>query len=173
MGRGELVKQVLDYLDSTWNMVESNLYVQPIPVQILEKPMANLRIAKLDDVDAIYQFLMSFPEFVAPYGEKAMIVNRITNNEGIHVLLEENGKIIAHGNSAAKTEKSCMLGGICVDPAYRGNGYAQKVLSVLSEYIHREGKMPCIFAPADSEYSIFEKTGFEIYGTWAVVNRIK
>ena len=69
MGRGELVKQVLDYLDSTWNIVESNLYVQPIPVQILEKPMANLRIAKLDDVDDIYQFLMSFPEFVAPYGE--------------------------------------------------------------------------------------------------------
>ena len=110
MGRGELVKQVLDYLDSTWNMVESNFGCTAYSSTNFEKPMANLRIAKLDDVDDIYQFLMSFPEFVAPYGEKAMIVNRITNNEGIHVLFEENGKIIAHGNSAAKTEKILYAG---------------------------------------------------------------
>lgn len=172
MGRGELVKQVSDCLDGKWKRVESRLYVQPEPVQVPKKQIGDLRIADLDDVDTIYQFLMSFPEFAAPYGEKAMIINRIANKEGIHVLIEENGKIIAHGNSAAAAEKTCMIGGICVDPAYRGKGYAQKILSALGAYIHQQGKIPCIFAPADPGYSIFEKTGFEIYGTWAVTNCI-
>ena len=73
------------------------------------------------------------------------------------MLLEENGKIIAHGNSAAKTEKSCMLGGICVDHAYRGNGYAQKVLSVLSEYIHQELKRCLAFLHQQIQNTQFSK----------------
>lgn len=173
MGRGELVKQVSDYLGDKWKRVESHLYVQSEAVWEMEKQPGSIRIANLDDVDNIYQFLMSFPEFAAPYGEKAMITNRIANKEGIHMLIEKNGKIIAHGNSAAAAEKTCMIGGICVDPIYRGKGYAQTILSALGAYIHQQGKIPCIFAPVDPGYSIFEKMGFKIYGTWAVTNCVE
>lgn len=173
MGRGELVKQVSDYLDQKWNFVKSHLYIQPELKKVESDPSETIKIATLEDVDRIHEFLMSFPEFVTLYGEKAMISNRISNNEGIHLLIEKDGKLIAHGNSAASAEKTCMIGGICVSPEYRKMGYAQKILTMVGEYIHDQGKIPCIFAPASSNYSIFGKAGFEIFGTWAVINRME
>ena len=57
---------------------------------------------------------MTFPEMRALYAEKGMIENRICGKEGFHIIMEKEGEIIAHGNSAATTDQTCMMGGICV-----------------------------------------------------------
>ena len=81
---------------------------------------------------------------------------------------EKEGEIIAHGNSAATTDQTCMMGGICVAQDMRKKGYAKEILHTLCEEIRRQGKIPCIFSPEKEQYSIFEELGFEKYGRWGI-----
>ena len=134
----------------------------------LEKKVGEIRRAEKKDIERIYEFLMTFPEMRALYAEKGMIENRICGKEGFHIIMEKEGEIIAHGNSAATTDQTCMMGGICVAQDMRKKGYAKEILHTLCEEIRRQGKIPCIFSPEKEQYSIFEELGFEKYGRWGI-----
>lgn len=166
MGCADIVNNITEKLDRKADFIYNNLYTHEKTVEENEKEECHY--ADLDDVDRIYDFLMSFPEFKNLYSEKAMLVNRLTNNEGVHIFIEKDGKIIAHGNSAASAEKTCMMGGISVAEPYRGQGYGKKILLALCEHILKDGKIPCIFAPEAKDYSCFKETGFDVYGLWGV-----
>lgn len=166
MGNAAIVNGITDKIDRKADFVYNNLYTHEDPVNIDEN--VTCHIAELKDVDRIYEFLMTFPEFKQLYSEKQMLENRLKNGEGIHIYIEENGKLIAHGNSAASAEKTCMMGGICVAEPYRNKGYAKKILLTLCAHILEEGKIPCIFASAEKDYSCFKETGFQVYGLWGV-----
>ncbi len=49
---------------------------------------------------------------------------------------------MAHGNSAASAELTCMLGGICVGEGYRGRGYAKDIIRTLCREIHSQRIIP-------------------------------
>lgn len=171
MGKAQTVRNVAKCVGRETQITYNNLYIH----KKTEEEVAAARVAqfsKLEDVDKIYQFLMSFPEMKALYSEKKMIKNRISSGEGIHAVIEKEGQIVAHGNSAASAELTCMLGGICVKEEYRGNDYAKEIIKTLCGHIHNQGKIPCIFAPEDNVYSIFSQLGFEIYGKWGVARLI-
>ncbi len=125
--------------------------------------------AGLSDVDRIHAFLMSIPEFKQIYAVKDMIFNRIQNGEGIHLYLERGGEIIAHINSAAQTETTCMVGGLGVAPAYRGQGLGKGLVSALCREMLRQGRTPCLFNEAPPERSLFKQIGFNEIGKWGVV----
>lgn len=169
MGELEIVKSVAGYLGLSDHMTVNNLFVQKKERNNTQKNFLNVRIAGLKDVHAIYDFLMGFPEFTGIYSEKEMIKNRIEKREGIHVLLEREGRIIAHGNSAASTDQTCFLGGICVAPGERKKGYAMAVMQKLCNEIHKQGRRPCMFAPEEKEYTIFQRMGFEKCGKWGTI----
>lgn len=169
MGELEIVKRIAGYLKKSGCMTVNNLYAQKKTVKKCDASLPDVRIAKLKDVDAIYDFIMGFPEFAEIYAKKQMIENRIQNGEGIHVLLEKNGEIIAHGNSAASTDEACFLGGICVASGERGRGYAAGIMQMLCNEIHKQGRIPCIFAPEEKEYTIFPRLHFEICGKWGTI----
>ena len=170
MGNAEIVEKVIEKLQTKFNLICNNLYVHEPKNENVEE---ELKVADLDDVERIHKFLMSFPEFRLMYAEKGMIVNRIKNNEGVHLFLEKDGEIIAHGNSAASAKKTCMIGGICVNKGYRHLGYAKIILKALCQYIESLDKIPCIFAKENPEYSIFKELNFKKYGRWGVANIIK
>lgn len=170
MGNAEIVERVVAELKTDFNMICNNLYIHE-PES--ENAVENLYVANLDDVDRIHKFLMSFPEFRLMYAEKGMIINRIENNEGVHLFIEKDGEIIAHGNSAASADKTCMMGGICVKEEYRHLGYAKVILRALCRHIESLGKIPCIFAKENPEYSIFQELNFKKYGRWGVANVVK
>lgn len=171
MGKVELVSGVVEHISKQTTIVRNNLYVH----KNHHKEVINEQVhfASLEDVDRIHEFLMSFPEFVNLYSEKEMLVNRLKNNEGIHLYIEKDGKIIAHGNSAAAAEKTCMIGGLCVAKPYRGLGYAKMILQMLCNHIHEQEKTPCIFASQEKAYSIFSELGFTVYGEWGVTQIIR
>lgn len=171
MGKAETVSSAAEQAGGQAQMKYNNLYIHKDTGKLTSAGNA-VRFAELEDVDRIYEFLMSFPEMKDLYSEKKMVENRISNKEGIHAIIEKDGRIIAHGNSAASAELTCMLGGICVRAEYRGQGYAKEIIRTLCREIHRQGKIPCIFAPEDPAYSIFSELGFEIYGKWGVARLI-
>lgn len=128
--------------------------------------------ASIEDVDDIYDFIMTIPEFKNIYGEKAMISNRILHQEGNHIFIKKDHQIIAHVNSAASTDKTSMIGGLCVRKEFRGQGYARKVLIAICSLICRENKIPCIFIEnTKCSDSLLLETGFEYYGQWWVIQR--
>lgn len=171
MGKAEIVQNVAEQVGRQLSMTYNHLYIHEETKE--SKPEDyKVKFADLNDVGRIYEFLMSFPEMKHLYSEKKMIENRISNGEGLHAVIEDQGKIAAHGNSAASAELTCMLGGICVGKRYRGRGYAKAIIRALCSEIHREGKIPCIFAPEDNPYSIFSELGFKIYGRWGVAQLI-
>ena len=170
MGNAEIVEKVIEKLKTKFNLICNNLYVHEPESKIVQN---ELKVANLDNVDRIHEFLMCFPEFRVMYAEKGMIINRIRNNEGVHLFIEKDGEIIAHGNSAASAEKTCMMGGICVKEEYRHLGYAKTILRALCRYIESIDKIPCIFAKENPEYSIFKELNFKRYGRWGVANVVK
>ncbi len=166
MGDAEIICRLTPCIKQNYKLVLNNMYT--FKQEPLEENQ-DIQYATLNDVDRIYEFLMSFPEIRNLYSEKGMLINRLKNNEGVHVFLEKDGAIIAHGNSAAKAEKTCMIGGICVAEKYRGRGYAKIILNELCRHICKEQRIPCIFGGEKPEFSIFKETGFEKYGQWGVV----
>lgn len=127
------------------------------------------RTASLSDVERVHAFLMSITEFQQIYAAKDMIKNRILNKEGQHLYLERDGQIIAHANSAAGTEHTCMLGGVAVAPKHRGQGLAKGLVSTLCRGLLAEGKTPCPFSEVPREQSLFAAIGFKKIGDWGVV----
>lgn len=168
MGELEVVGKVANYLGLSESMKANNLYAQKKAAKQYNG-MPGVRIAAMQDIDAIYDFLMSFPEFTEIYAKKEMIENRIEKGEGIHVVLEKDGKIVAHGNSAASTDETCFLGGICVAPGQRKKGYAMAIVEMLCNEIHKQNRIPCVFAPEEKEYTIFHRLGFEKCGKWGTI----
>lgn len=171
MGNAEVVQNVANRVGRRQRMTYNNLYIHEETER--QEPADNkVRFADLDDVGRIYEFLMGFPEMKNLYSEKKMIENRISNMEGVHAIIEKQGRIVAHGNSAASAELTCMLGGICVGEGYRGRGYAKDIIRTLCREIHSQGKIPCMFAPENNPYTIFSELGFKIYGRWGVAQLI-
>lgn len=171
MGKADIVRNTVKYVGRQVHMTYNNLYIhRGSEEQALKEH--KVRFADSDDVDRIYEFLMSFEEMKNLYSEKKMIENRINSGEGVHAVIEEGGRIAAHGNSAASADLTCMMGGICVKEEYRGKGYAKDIIRSLCREIHSQGKIPCIFAPEEPSYSIFQELGFEIYGRWGAARLI-
>lgn len=171
MGKAETVRHVTEQVSSKAQMVYNNLYIQKKAEELVIDEH-KIHFANLDDVGQIYEFLMSFPEMKNLYPEKKMLENRISSGEGIHAVIEKDGKIVAHGNSAASADLTCMLGGICVKKEYRGKGYAKAIIQSLCREIHSQAKTPCIFAPEDNPHTIFAELGFEVYGKWGVAQLV-
>lgn len=168
MGRAELVSHICSGLDRDYEYEQKALYTyegRERRAAPQGEPPA-IRQAGLGDVDRIHGFLMGIPQLRPLYTQKAMIENRIRSGEGIHVIMEKDSEIIAHGNSAACADLTVMLGGIGVSPQYRRKGYASRIMERLCREIQKGNRIPCIFAGDEVSRALCEKTGFVKYGSW-------
>jgi predicted GNAT family acetyltransferase len=122
------------------------------------------QIATLDDAKAISEILATCFDKI-DYPEE-MIVQKLKNHEGRHFFIKENGRIIAHANSAAETPYSALIGGVCTLPGYRKKGYASRLVSALCQELLSEGKLICLTVDDPQALSIYQRLGFEIIGEW-------
>ena len=71
-----------------------------------------------------------------------------------------------------KLPLKCFTNFFCaykVVPGERGKGYAMAVVQMLCNEIHKQNRIPCVFAPEEQEYTIFRRMGFEKYGKWGTI----
>lgn len=129
----------------------------------------HVRKATVSDAERIYEFLQSIPGFSSLYASQEMILERIRDNSGIHMIIERNGAIIAHGNSTASAERTVMLGGVSTALAYRNKGYASEIVSELSREVLFRDKRPCVFCDCNVQNSLFERLGFQPVEEWATL----
>ena len=145
---------------------------------IVETERLILRRYVEGDAQDLYEYL-SNPEVVKyePYKPmdpdevKSNLAWRISTDEMIAVELKSNHKMI--GNVyLGKREFDALEMGYVFNQDYWGKGYAKDIIRSLCREIHSQGKIPCIFAPEEPSYSIFQELGFEIYGRWGAARLI-
>lgn len=174
MGKEKLLSQAKDMIGKDYLSSSKQLYRLPegtIPGTSLKGEQAVPVKARLEDVDDIYTFLGSIPQISGLYRSKEMIRDRIMRNEGVHLFVRKDGRIISHGNSTTGSDETVMIGGVATDPDFRDRGLASMIVSMLSKIILDQGKIPCLFSGADTQ-TFFERLGFERLGGWTTLERM-
>lgn len=170
MGKSDAVEEVLDIVKDSYVLKKRPLYHLKT-AEKLEKSSLSFQIGKPGDEDKIHEFLMTIDEIKGLYRSKDMIADRLKNKDGFHYYLEENGELIAHGNSTAIGAYSAMIGGVSVKPEYRGKGIGGRLVSEIAAELLKMGLIPCLFSEKEEEKNLFTRLGFEKIGMWATLER--
>lgn len=132
---------------------------------------AAVRSGEPGDEDKIHEFLMGISEIRALYTSKDMIRDRLVNKDGTHLFMEQDGEMIAHVNSAARSPYYTMIGGVAVKEDLRGNHLSGVLLKEICQEILRENRKPCCFSDRDEEHNLFTALGFIKAGAWGTLTR--
>ena len=135
----------------------------------LEEASVQPEEARAEDAGEIFRFIQGIPELADMYTSEQMIEDRIRNGLGVHYVFREKGVIIAHGNSAARSSGTVMIGGVATAPEYRGRHLAGQIVSRLSRDILKEGKTPCLISLRGEEDNLYIRLGFRKIGDWAML----
>ncbi|MBU9739690.1 GNAT family N-acetyltransferase [Diplocloster agilis] len=170
MGKSSLFAPLETKLEKEYRCCQKQLY-RLESRELLKPHCPEVTQAGVADVDEVFAFLGSIKEISGLYTSKEMIRDRIANQDGIHLMIRKDGRMISHGNSTTGSEHTIMIGGVATEPAYRRQGYASCVVSALCEYILNQGKTPCLFTGEGAD-ALFAGLGFEKLGGWTTLERI-
>ncbi len=172
-GKRSVMDVIMPYLDMAYNRKDM-LFATLMTQDYLIRSEISVKLAKETDVPTIARAYGQIDEFASLYTQdvdelKNQIINRINSGEGIHMFLEKDGLLIAHGNTAAETINSAILGGIFTLPAYRRQGYAKVIVSALCHDLIARGKTPCLFYENEKAGVLYELLGFRVTDEWTVL----
>lgn len=167
MGRSADVRQAAGVLPG-YRLEEKPLYLLEDDGRLEPDDARDIQAVPGDE-DKLYEFLMGIPQMRTLYGSKEMIGDRLKNQDGVHYYREENGRVIAQANSAARSEKTVMIGGVATVPDRRGEKIASALVSRVSRTILKEGKIPCLFCEREEEHNLYTRLGFRKAGMWATL----
>lgn len=170
MGKASLVTKCQSVLSKDFDYSEKLFFTLADDCCLLKNELSATE-AIVEHAVEIHYFLNTFSELNGMYTSLEMILNRISGHEGQHIFYEQNGQIIAHGNSAANTADACFIGGVATHQAYRHQGYAKRILSQLSIDAFKHDRTPCLLSnPYDGEL-FFEDLGYRLHGPWGTLKR--
>jgi predicted GNAT family acetyltransferase len=169
MGRDDIIEKVAAE-HKVGNYTSKYMYQLNKDDRLMKSEIPQVKVATIEEADKIYEFLMTIEGFDKMYSNKEMIINRIKNNEGIHIFIEKKGHIIAHGNSAAKCQYTNMIGGISVIKEERNKEWATKIVSYLSAHILKEGRIPCMWSEKEKDSCLLTSLGYEQIGKWGTIS---
>jgi len=92
-----------------------------------------------------------------PFGQR-------TVEMGAYIGVRDNGRLVAMAGERIRFDGHVEISAVCVDPDYRGKGFARLLVIALSEEIKRRGDVPFLHVLADNESAIklYEAIGFEV-----------
>lgn len=79
--------------------------------------------------------------------------------------------MVAHANSAARSDFYTMIGGLAVQEEIRGAELSAVLLEELCKNILSEGRKPCCFSDRGESHNIFTKLGFGKVGIWGTLTK--
>lgn len=168
MGKDSLISLLRASLNGSFKYIENSMWYLKDNRKLL--PSSNdCKIATLNDVDKIHAFLMSFESLKNRYASKDMIYDRIDKNDGTHAYIEQNGAILAHGNSTARSDYSVMIGGLASRSQTSKSDLELFIVSYLSKIILESGRFPCLFSETDTVRDL----GYTLLGKWSTLELLE
>ncbi len=176
-GKRELLQPLSQQL-LQWQAKKMYFSVAKHPAKQAKQNLSTRRIhtATTEDALRIAEAFGYIAEFKHLYAEDLesrhkQIASRITHNEGTHIYIEEAGKVISHGNTAAETDSAAMIGGLMTLPECRRCGYGSTIVSVLVSQINSQGKLACTLTATPAEDSFVRHFGFTTVGEWWILSK--
>jgi predicted GNAT family acetyltransferase len=68
--------------------------------------------------------------------------------------VRRDGKLVAMAGERMKLEGFAEISAVCVDPAYRGQGYARNLMLLLTSIISTRGEIPFLYVFVSNEPAI-------------------
>lgn len=128
----------------------------------------NIKVAKLNDMEEVASLICTDKNIGSHYTKENLtqqLSSRLQESMGRNYVIKDGSKIIAHYATYAETENVAVLGGLIVDPEYRGLGYAKLLHTSLSNDLIKEGKRVFLFC---QEYvlNLYLKLGSKVVGKY-------
>lgn len=100
-----------------------------------------------------------------PFGSRTIELGR-------YIGLRFDGILAAMAGERMRFDRFVEISAVCVDPAYRGRGYAALLMMQLARAIQKQGAIPFLHVFADNEGAIalYEKLGFVARKTFFVTS---
>lgn len=172
-GKASVLNELYPLISDHYNFKEMN-FAELSTDKLLLKTISKVSIAKAEDAQDIAMAYGHIQEFENLYpggfeGRHKQILNRIVSEEGVHMFIKENGQIVSHGNTAAETSQSAMIGGVMTLPDQRRKGYAKTVVSAICQKLIDDGKRACLFYNGEASQKLFSSLGFKEIDKWVVL----
>lgn len=133
--------------------------------------------ASIEDATSISEGTMQIEEFTKHGSnletEIKKTIKKFETNKSINVVIKQEGKIIAHGNTACESKTSGLIGGVYTLPGYRGKGYASKIVSSICLDLLARNKEACLFYNNPLAGSIYHRLGFVTFDQWVMLSKRK
>ena len=172
-GKSSVIQKLYPFVDTKFDLRALN-FAELCSDALLYQSSEDVQVADVNDAVAIataYDFISEF-EMLYPGGfdlRLKQISNRISSGEGTHMFIRKDGVVISHGNTAAETSVSAMIGGVMTIEGYRRQHYSSKVVSALCKRLLDQGKRACLFYSGEACTNLFHKLGFKEIDQWLIL----
>lgn len=113
-----------------------------------------------------------FRQFYASEEEIRMgIGRRMALGQCRYRVLRQDGIIVSQAYTTMETAHFATIGGVITDEAYRGRGFAGKVVSALTRDIFTSGKKPNLFYHDETAGRLYKRLGFTDMGGYGVLRK--
>ena len=133
-------------------------------------------LASLNDMEEIARLICAEESIGKHYTEsvlKEQLEKRYKDKIGRNYIIRIHGKIIAHYSTYAETNGLAILGGLVVDPIFRGNGYARLLHCYLSNLLAKEYKEIYLFCHDKYICNMYQRLGASISSRYGKLTLIK
>lgn len=163
--KNAIVEKLIPYFDCP--KIERTLFCE-LKQTVSTPEDDGVRLAALDDMDAVYDLLKSIPEFSPPI--KAALVKAVeAGTSRIYIMMDGNGRAVSMARTAAENRLTAIIVNVCTQAEHRNQGYMRRVMMRLCADLQREGKALCLFYSSPEAGRIYHSMGFEITGDWTMM----
>ena len=142
-----------------------------------ENASTNVQKAKAKDVHYIsesFDSIVEFSDYNTSLEERSKRMrDKIEMHKSRAYIIYEDGKVVAHANTAVETDVSVMIGSVFTLLEYRNKGLASQVVYALTKACLSEGKLPCLFYDNPKAGSIYHRLGYETFDFWMIGKKVK
>jgi predicted GNAT family acetyltransferase len=148
----------------------SGIYASIGPMELI------IREPQYTDMDALAALQAGYEkeEVLPAAAEFNAAVSRL-NTERIyakeHMLVAElNGRLVGKINTNAATFTRCQVGGVYVEPAYRGRGIASRMAGAFTVKLIAQGKGISLFVRKSNSAArrVYQRLGYQILGDYRI-----
>lgn len=166
-GKGIIVEKFKDILD---NYEDRDTYFCELKNgEKLLKYDENVKIAKYEDAQKIYNLMNGIDEFLIKYSVEEISKKIKNKNTTAYFIENDKNELITIAQITAENSKSAMVVGVATKKEYREKGYMSKCLSKLCYDLLSRNKKLCLFYDNPKAGKIYNRIGFEEIGIWKML----
>lgn len=171
-GEKEIVEELTKCLTEPWTRTREFYFAELTqdnfnPSEITDTPINKASVQDVYRLHTLHRTIEEFKDSQAtPESKKRSMENGSSRTFFVE---DEAGKVISMASTTAENTFAAMVVGVCTLEEARGEGYATKLMTKLSQDVLSEGKTLCLFYDNPSAGAIYKRIGYQDIGKYLMV----